>query len=148
VSDGGSETDLEKLRWEEWKYRHDLFYRLQFRYTAAVGIICAIPVFQAENVCKYHLSPETFSIAAGMVGAVGIFHMLSEFARVVELRLTQRIFDSHTGSELRIRHPFYSWIKRLYFDQFMWSGILLFVFFAPILSYWFWGAGCQASTWA
>lgn len=120
-------SDRERMRFEEWKYRHDLFHKLMFRYTAAVAALGAVPILQASTICVYHVSTFLLAMITFFISIMGIWHMIFEFSRLVELRMAITQSTPTTLAQLRERAPFYHWVKKLPFNVFMWGTLVAFM---------------------
>jgi hypothetical protein len=53
-----------QLLWEEWKYRHDLFWRLLFRWAGAVITLWIIPFIKPEVFKPFPRTALLFPVVA------------------------------------------------------------------------------------
>lgn len=128
--------DMHKLRWEEWKYRHDLHNRLVFRYSSVVAAICSLAYLRPEVVCTYQLSPSAFGTIALFIGALGFIHLILEYVRTIELRTMLRVFDPKEKNEKFTpeAHPIYFFLRyEVNFDYVMWLMVGLALIVLPIV---------------
>jgi hypothetical protein len=127
---------LEKMRFEEWKYRHGLTYSLMFRYISVVFALLGFAVVQANVFCDHEISPHYLSLVAIFIGLTAIIHVATEFSRTVEARLQLHISDQSTEDKLLLNFPKYHFIKkRLNYGWLFW-GLQLFIYVTvPALIY-------------
>lgn len=74
-----------KLLWEEYRYRHELCWKLIFQTTAAVVIILIIPFIKTEIMCAIHY----WIIAVPLIALAFLFLIYRCLTR--ELLLLQKI---------------------------------------------------------
>ena len=116
----GSDQKLEvaKYLWEEFKYRHDLIWRLLFRVTAVAALISIVPFTigdlaesRAHDLVKY-----LPVLATGLV-------LASWAVLLVELRLFMPINDAYVDAQCKAvgevrkggwRDGLFVWVVRLY----------------------------------
>jgi hypothetical protein len=125
--------------WDEWKYRHELFSRMQFRYAGGVAVICSLPFFRPESICDHGVSFGIFAALALALGVFGFIHLILEYVRVVQLRTQLAIFpDKSENTHFKKNHPVYFFLRyHVPFDAVMWFLIATIILVSPVLLYCF-----------
>jgi hypothetical protein len=113
-----SDKKLEELQllWEEYKYRHDLVWRVIFQLTAAIVILSVIPYINRDivQVLKWGiLSAPVLSIALIIFGfflvnnELDLFHKIKDEYRERQTKLFPKITHEHGGVSVRQMVRFY-----------------------------------------
>jgi len=128
------QDDLEKLRYDEWKYRHALVYNLMFRYMGAVIATYFVYSTQYDLFCGPFSSANYAWIIIMVIGFTGIIHMLVEFVRMIEARASLHMFDKKTEDKLKEINgawgDIYYLIKtKVSFSLLVWPALVIFVLF-------------------
>ncbi|MEZ5308045.1 MAG: hypothetical protein R2684_12940 [Pyrinomonadaceae bacterium] len=82
----GTSIELIKLLWEEFKYRHELFWRLFFSFSLAILFLLALPYAYAENVKVFKKLLIFLPVAACTVTVFSYWVLCAEYQRLVATR--------------------------------------------------------------
>jgi len=77
-------TDIEmaKLYWEEFKYRHELYWKLFFRFSYAIIFLLVIPYVHPDELRELADFVRLFPIAGMLLSLVAAWLLAAEYKRV------------------------------------------------------------------
>jgi len=76
------EKDAVGLLWNEWAYRHDLFWKSLFRWGAAVIALWIVPFVKPEIVSKLGHGILIFPSLALLLSLAAAWHLGAEYSRL------------------------------------------------------------------
>jgi len=89
-------TEMIKLRWDEFKYRHTHYWGLFFRFSFAVLFLLAIPYIYPDEIKQLSAYIMLFPLAGILVCLIAAWLLAAEYER---LRQVSRKLDDLTPKE-------------------------------------------------
>jgi hypothetical protein len=120
------------LLWEEWKYRHDLFWQAFYRWGTAAVVVSVVPYVQPRLVDDLGSVVLVFPALAALLAVGASWHLFAEYARL--LRVTARYREAlgvYAPAAVHYPSRLISWVLRWPVGWVV-SGVFLVV--APLLS--------------
>jgi hypothetical protein len=111
-----------ELLWNEWKYRHDLFWRLLFQFAGAVIVLWVIPFLKPEIFKSRPWIALVFPAAAAILSLFSAWILGAEQRR---LTMVSKKYDELRGEFLPPRMPRETRLDR-FFAWRIGAGIVLF----------------------
>jgi len=93
VAAGGEPTshrDDPHLIWDEYKYRHDLCWRLVFQITAAVVLISIVPYIQKDVAATLHWAIVALPVLGILLACLGVLRLNRELVLLRKVTLKHR----------------------------------------------------------
>lgn len=81
-ADNVKKSQIVNLLWEEWKYRHDVFWQSIYRWGLAVGLITIAPYVSPNLIGELDYIVLFFPILAGLVSMFASWHLGAEYVRL------------------------------------------------------------------
>ena len=106
------ESNLEwaKMLWDEWKYRHDRFWRSLFRFASAVIIVSIVPYVKPELIEKLGNVIVVFPVLAILISLGACWLLAAEYQR---LRMVGKRYDDLRGNYVPPRMPSKKWWQKV-----------------------------------
>ena len=84
--DSRNNFELLKLHFEEFKYRHELFWQLFFRFALAILFLLALPFAYPTTVAQFKAFVIFLPIAADIVTVFSFWLLMAEYRRLATVR--------------------------------------------------------------
>ncbi len=103
-----------QLLWEEWKYRHELFWRSLFRWGTAATLITVAPWVQTDLVDKLGLMVLFFPFLASLIAVFASWHVAAEYSRLRKVDRRYRDLLGRFAPDPIVEKPFpVGWLWKL-----------------------------------
>ncbi|MBI3158570.1 MAG: hypothetical protein HYZ26_03095 [Chloroflexi bacterium] len=80
------EEQIANLLWEEWKYRHEIYWQSIYRWGLAVGFITIAPYyFQERLISTLGWQVVAFPAVAALLAIFAAWHLGAEYVRLGEV---------------------------------------------------------------
>lgn len=70
------------LLWEEWKYRHELFWKSLYRWGTASVAVSIVPWVQTEILDDLGIMVLFFPVLASLIAGFASWHIAAEYSRL------------------------------------------------------------------
>lgn len=78
-----SEQEAVKLLWDEWRYRHDLYWSSLYKWGASVVGITIAPYLLPDLILKLKLAVLVFPFLAFLLSCFAAWHLAAEYIRLI-----------------------------------------------------------------
>lgn len=88
IMERNSQTEIEfaKLYYDEFKYRHDMYWRHFFQFSTFISVLLAFPYLNADKFNNIGIYKVTFPILAIILTLVGAWNLAGEYERIRSTR--------------------------------------------------------------
>lgn len=105
------EQQAVQLLWDEWKYRHNLFWRSLFRWSGAVITLLIIPFLKTDVFKPWPMMALVFPVLAALLSLFSAWILGAELGRFA---MVNKKYDELRSNFLPPRLPTKRWLERGY----------------------------------
>lgn len=80
------DKEAAKLLWDEWKYRHSIFWNSLYRWGIAVVTISLVPYVKTDIIETLGLLVLAFPVVSALFSIVAAWHLAAEYYRLQLVR--------------------------------------------------------------
>lgn len=100
-------SEAATLLWEEWKYRHELFWKSLYLWGFASVTVSIFPWINPDVITKLGKNVLIFPIMAGFIALFAAWHLGSEYSRILKVTNKYRIVLGKFAPEPVAKNPWY-----------------------------------------